>query len=125
MAKRKKLLVADDGSRPLLLPPKPMRRGSISVRFTKCSKPGCRCTTREDGRHGPYYSLTRAVDGKTRSRWLSREEADVARRQLEEGDRFRRDVEDYWEACEELADEELELGKEVSSEEAEKGGSSR
>jgi hypothetical protein len=81
--------------------------------------------THEEGRHGPYFSLTRAAGGKTRSRWLSAEEADVVRRQLEEGDLFRGDVDAYWEACESLADLELEPDKQASPEEAEKGGSSR
>lgn len=122
MAKRKKPLVTKDGDRQLDLPPKPMRRGSLSERFTKCSKPRCRCAVSRDGRHGPYYSLTRRVDGRTKSRWLSQAQADVVRQQLEEGDRFRQDVESYWEACEELADVELGHAEATSAEEVEKGG---
>lgn len=125
MARRKKPLVAKDGDRQLPLPPKPMRRGSLSERFTKCSKPGCRCATSRDARHGPYYSLTRSVGGTTKSRWLSQAQADVARRQLEEGDRFRQEVEAYWETCEDLANAELGLADETSAEEVEKGGSRR
>ena len=125
MAKRKKPLVAKDGNRELLLPPKPMRRGSLSQRYTKCGKRGCRCRTGGDARHGPYHSLTRSVGGTTRSRWLSDTQAELARHQLEEGDRFREDIETYWDACEELADAELELSDETSSREVEKGGSRR
>jgi hypothetical protein len=50
---------------------------------------------------------------------------EVVRRQLAEGDHFRREVEAYWEVCEELADAELGVGNEASSQEAEKGGFKR
>lgn len=126
MAKRKTILKTDVESGPLPLPLKPMRRGSMGKRYTKCGKPGCRCRTSEDGRHGPYYSVTRAVDGKTTSHWLTPEQVEIARRHLADGDQFRRDVNAYWDACEELSDAELELGKQVSPEvEAEKGGFKR
>ena len=45
-----------------------MRRGSLSERYVKCSKPGCPCATDPQARHGPYVSLTRAVEGQTQSR---------------------------------------------------------
>src|SRR5215472_8664721 len=50
-----------------LAEPKPMRRGSVSERTIKCNKPGCACAHDPKARHGPYFSLTRAVQGKTRS----------------------------------------------------------
>ena len=43
--------------------PTPMRRGSLTERYVKCSKPGCRCADEAEARHGPYYSLTRTVAG--------------------------------------------------------------
>jgi hypothetical protein len=42
-----------------------MRRGSLSERTIKCSKPGCACAQDPKARHSPYYSLTHAVGGKT------------------------------------------------------------
>jgi hypothetical protein len=47
----------------------PMRRGSLSERYVKCSKPGCACAERPAARHGPYYSLTQTVGGRTQSRF--------------------------------------------------------
>ncbi|MGI8746300.1 MAG: DUF6788 family protein, partial [Bryobacteraceae bacterium] len=44
---------------------RPMRRGSLSERTIKCSKPNCACAQDPKARHGPYYSLTHAVEGKT------------------------------------------------------------
>jgi hypothetical protein len=60
-----------------------MRRGSLSERTVKCGKPGCRCGEDPDARHGPYFSLTRAVKGKTRSRFLISEQAALVRQQIE------------------------------------------
>ena len=101
---------------------KPMRRGSLSERMVKCSKPGCPCDEDPDARHGPYFSLTRAVEGKTRSRYLTPEQAVLARRQIEAGHAFRAGLEKLWEGCEAWADSQLEVSPAVPSEEAEKGG---
>ena len=105
-----------------LAKPKPMRRGSLSERTIKCSKPGCACADDPKARHGPYFSLTRAVEGKTRSRFLTPEQAAVARRQIEAGHQFRNQLEAYWQGCEDWADRELEVSTTASLEEAEKGG---
>ena len=109
---------------PLELEPRPMRRGSLGVRFVKCGKPGCACAADREARHGPYYSLTRAVGKKTKSRFLSKAQAEIAKRQITKGGAFRKDLEAYWRAREALADEELnavETGS--SSAGSEKGGS--
>ena len=99
-----------------------MRRGSLSERTIKCSKPGCACAQDPKARHGPYYSLTQAVGGKTRSRFLTAEQADVARQQIEAGREFRSRVDAFWEASEQWADIELaELS--TSSEEVKKNSS--
>lgn len=101
---------------------KPMRRGSLSERTIKCSKPGCACAKDPKARHGPYFSLTHAVGGKTHSRFLTAEQAELARQQIDSGREFRSRVDALWEACETWADTQLqELA--ASSEEAKKGAS--
>ncbi len=85
----------------------PMRRGSVSERFMKCGRKECRCQHDRQARHGPYYSLTRMEEGKTRSRYLSAEQAAVAREQIEAGHQFRKKIEAFWEACEQWADAEM------------------
>jgi hypothetical protein len=100
-----------------------MRRGSLSERAIKCSKPGCACARDPKARHGPYFSLTRAVGGKTRSRFLTPQQAVVAKQQIEAGRSFRDRTDAYWDACEQWADSELTAISEVSSKEAQKGGS--
>ena len=101
---------------------KPMQRGSLSERMIKCSKPGCACAQDPKARHGPYHSLTHAVEGKTHSRFLSPEQAQLARQQMDAGRKFRAQVDAYWEACEEWADGQL-ADVAASSEEAKKRGS--
>jgi hypothetical protein len=97
-----------------------MRRGSLSERYVKCGKPGCACAEDPKARHGPYYSLTRAVGGRTRSRFLNPEEAQRAREQIERGQQFRRQVEAYWAACEQWADAQLEAREEEGQAEVKK-----
>ena len=105
-----------------LAPPRPMRRGSLSERYVKCSKPGCACAGDPKARHGPYFSLTRGVAGRTESRFLSAAQAELVRRQVEAGQHFRRQLEVFWQACEQWADAQLE-GPAAASEAAQKRGS--
>jgi hypothetical protein len=107
-----------------LAKPKPMRRGSVAERSMKCGQPECRCQQDPQARHGPYYSLTRAEGGKTRSRYLTAEQAALAREQVEAGHQFRKQLEAYWQACEQWANAELQ-GIEAASEEAAKKGASK
>ena len=90
-----------------LAEPSPMRRGSVSERVMKCGQKECRCQHDPAARHGPYFSLTRTTGGKTRSRYLTAEQAALARAQLEAGQGFRKRVEAYWQACEEWGDAQL------------------
>ncbi len=104
---------------------KPMRRGSLAVRFQRCNKPGCACADREDARHGPYYSVVRVVSGKTRSRHVPTEKAELLRQQVEAGQQFRKEVDAYWQECEQWADAQLDAPEATSQEAAKKGGSKR
>ena len=101
--------------------PTPMRRGSLTERYVKCSKPGCRCAEEIEARHGPYYSLTRTVGGRTQSRLLPAAQAPRVREQIAAGQEFRRHVDAYWEACEHWADAELAARPAPVPEGAEKG----
>src|ERR1039457_6820567 len=103
-----------------LAQPQPMRRGSLSPRTIKCGKAACACADDPKARHGPYFSLTQAVEGKARSRFLSAERAAVAQQQIAAGRQFRQHLDTYWEACEEWADAELELLPSASTGEAQK-----
>ena len=108
-----------------LAEPKPMRRGSVSVQYVKCNKPGCPCGERPEARHGPYTSVVRTVGGKTRSQRVPAPKAEVLRRQVEVGQRFRRYIEEYWQACEQWADQELRAPEAASIEKVKKRGSAK
>ena len=101
----------------------PLRRGSVSERYMKCGKASCACRHDDSARHGPYFSWTRVIDGVTHSRMLSPAQADIVRRQIASGAEFRRIIEQFWEAAERLADEEIDTPADASPETAEKGGS--
>lgn len=103
----------------------PIRRGTLTERYVKCSKPGCGCATDPKQRHGPYYSLTRKVGGKTQSRLLSKEQAAVVQRQVESGQRFRERVEEYWRAAEAWADSALVVDSDASTDADGKKNASR
>ncbi len=105
--------------------PAPMRRGAVSERSMKCGQKACRCQHDPQARHGPYYSLVRVEEGKTRSRYMSAEQAALARQQVETGQAFRRRVEAYWRACEQWADAQLEEPEAASQETAKKGAAKR
>ena len=87
-------------------------------------KPGCACAERPGARHGPYYSLTRTVRGRTQSRFVPAAHAARVRQQIAAGQQFRRHVDAFWEVCERWADAQL-TGPEAAHEAAEKGGSRR
>src|SRR5450755_1011777 len=93
-----------------LAQPQPMRRGSVSERAIRCGKANCACADDPKARHGPYPSLTQAVG---------------ARQQIAAGRRFRAQIDDYWEACEEWADTQLQLSPAAPSGDAKKRGSQR
>jgi hypothetical protein len=105
--------------------PQPMRRGSVSERWMKCGKLGCPCATDRTARHGPYFSVTRAVHGRTVSRYVTAEEAVVVRRQIAAAQAFRKEIAAVWAACEAWADEELAAATPARPEGGEKGGSTR
>ncbi len=51
--------------------------GSVVSRYTSCGKTGCRCQADPPQRHGPYYQWSRAVAGKTVSRRLDEDQAQL------------------------------------------------
>jgi len=107
---------------PVFGPPRPLRRGSITNRYVKCGKPGCPCADDPEARHGPYPSFATVVDGRTKTRHLSEEEAEVVSRQIEDCRRMREEFEAFLAECERCADRELEAVRQAR---AEKGGFKR
>ncbi len=107
----------------VLSEPQPMRRGTFSVQYLKCNKPGCACAERPAARHGPYYRVVRVVGGQTRSRHVAATYADVLRQQVEAGQTFRAQVDAFWDACEQWADAQLDTPEATAQEAAKQGAS--
>jgi len=67
-----------------------MRAGSITTTGGRCGKPHCHCHEKDDPGHGPFYRLTRKVDGKSVTETFSTPAAlRKAQSEIEEHHRFR------------------------------------
>jgi hypothetical protein len=67
-----------------------MRSGSITGTGGRCGNPNCHCHGAGDPGHGPYYRLTRKVDGKTITQTLATPASLAkAQREVAEYHRFR------------------------------------
>jgi hypothetical protein len=67
-----------------------MRSGSLSVRYQKCGKHPCVCHEPNHPGHGPIYSFSSVVDGKTKIRnYKEGAELNKLLRELEDYERFR------------------------------------
>jgi hypothetical protein len=80
-----------------------LRPGSVSKQMNVCGTPGCACKTDPAKRHGPYYSLSYRLKGRSSSCFVRREEVDVVREQTATYARLRALVADW-----------IELGTELS-----------
>ena len=67
-----------------------LRPGSLVSRYRKCGKPNCRCARDGDPGHGPSWSFTRHVDGKTVTRILKPDDVERVQTQIAECQRLRR-----------------------------------
>jgi hypothetical protein len=52
-----------------------VQQGTVVLRHTYCSTPGCRCHADPPQPHGPYWQWTRYDSGKTITRRLSQSQA--------------------------------------------------
>jgi hypothetical protein len=67
-----------------------MRTGSITGTGGRCGNPNCHCHQADDPGHGPYYRLTRKVNGKTVTETFSSPAGLAkARREVAQCQRFR------------------------------------
>ncbi len=88
-----------------------LRPGSLFARYRKCGKPTCRCAAEGDPGHGPSWSLTWTVEGKTQTRVIPVSAVEEAQAQLAE---YRRDqslTRELFEVSARLCDVQLEAVK--------------
>ncbi len=80
-----------------------MRPGSLVKRFRRCGKPGCHCAQPGAAGHGPSWSLTRGVHGKTVTKIIPPgPQVERTRRQIAECRRFRHLAREMIEVSEQL-----------------------
>ena len=85
-----------------------MRPGSLVARFRKCGKPSCHCAKKGARGHGPSYSLTHAVAGKTITHVIPAGPAvERTREQVDEYHRFREIVQQLIAISEQICDRQL------------------
>lgn len=100
-----------------------LRPGALVSRYRACGKPPCHCAQPGDPGHGPCWSLTRVVGGKTVTKVLPAAAAAQTQAQIAEHRRFRQLARDLVEIGEQLC--EARLQDAGSREAAQKGGSGR
>jgi len=102
-----------------------LRPGSLVDRYRKCGKPNCHCAAEEAGGHGPSWSLTRQVGGKTITKIIPVAAVPQTRKQIAEYQRLRSLARELVETSEQLCDAKLGAPEAVSQEAAKKGGSKK
>lgn len=100
-----------------------MRPGSLVARYRKCGKPSCRCAGQGERGHGPSWSLTHAVEGKTHTKIIPAAAVPRTLEQITEYRRFRRLIRELVDVSEKLCDDQLEAPQAASTEAAKKGAS--
>jgi len=102
------------------------RPGSMVERYRRCGKAGCHCAQPGARGHGPCWSLTHALAGKTVTHVIPAGALEQTRAQLEEYRRFRALARDLVETSERLCAALLATPQAASEKEAaKKGGSPR
>ena len=99
------------------------RAGTLVGRYRKCGKPGCRCAREGQPGHGPSWSLTRSVKGKTVTKIIAAKSEETTEQQIAEYHRFQQIVHELVEVNVKICDGLLAAGEEDDPERAEKGGS--
>lgn len=88
-----------------------MRQGTLTERYLKCGKLGCRCAKEDDYKHGPHFSLTKGVNGKTVTRTIPKRAVESTKAQIKEFQEFRRLNQCLLEVSEEICDAKLVEGE--------------
>lgn len=98
-----------------------MRPGSLVARYRACGKPSCHCAGKGERGHGPSWSLTHAVAGKTRTKIIPAGAVQRTKEQISEYRRFRHLVRELVEVSEKLCDAQMEDPQAAEPSAAKKG----
>ena len=68
----------------------PILPGSLNTQWNVCGKAGCRCKDpKKPRKHGPYYQLSFAINGKSSSMFVRKEELKQVQECLKRYQKFR------------------------------------
>jgi hypothetical protein len=81
-----------------------LRPGSLVERYRKCGKPNCRCSQPDAVGHGPSWSLTHDVKGKTATKVIPEAFVPLTREQIAEYRRLRDLTRDLVEVSEKICE---------------------
>ena len=98
-----------------------LRPGFLSTRFRKCGKANCHCAQKGSPGHGPSYSLTHRLGGKTITQVIPQGPAvERTKAQLAEYRRFRHLVRELISVSEQICSVQLREEETVSTTKAKK-----
>src|ERR1700720_2475676 len=98
-----------------------LRPGVLTARFRKCGKPNCHCAQKDSPGHGPSYSLTHRVGGKTVTQVIPQGPAvERAKAQIAEYRRFRNLVRELIVVSEQICSAQVRDGEDVPASQAKK-----
>ena len=80
-----------------------LRPGSLSKQYNVCGNPKCKCKATPPKKHGPYYQLSSTRKGKSRSKFVQKEDVGVVRAQLKNYAKLRKLTERWVDLAEELS----------------------
>ena len=101
-----------------------LRPGSLVDRYRCCGKPNCHCAQPGAKGHGPSWSLTRAVSGKTITKVIPAGPlVERTREQIAEYRRYKELIKQFVDLSEQLCDARLREGQAEAGATAKKGGS--
>lgn len=100
-----------------------LRPGALVGRYRKCGKASCHCAEAKSEGHGPSWSLTRVVGGKTLTKIIPAAAVEQTQEQITEHRRFRDLTHEFVEVSEKICEARLTSAAEPTA--AKKGGSKK
>ncbi len=98
-----------------------LRPGFLTARFRKCGKPNCHCAQKDSPGHGPSFSLTHRVAGKTVSQVVPQGSAvERAKAQIAEYHCFRKLVRELIVVSEQICSAQVRDSEALPASEAKK-----
>jgi hypothetical protein len=98
-----------------------LRPGFLTARFRKCGKLNCHCTQKDSPGHGPSFSLTHRVAGKTITQVIPQGPAvERAKAQIAEYHRFRNLVRELVAVSEQICSAQVRDAQALPASEAKK-----